>query len=104
MSRTMSRSPATVNHQRASRYHRAFIWGEVESLSSDFLRFCHSPVQLCRRHLAIGGFRVGVIFQPREHERRFHSARANAIEPDTGMRMIQRQRLGHSTTANLVVV
>src|SRR5262245_40783928 len=56
-----SRGPSAINHQCASGYHRALVRGKVESRRGDFLGFCHSPVQLRRSHLLIGGFWIGVL-------------------------------------------
>src|SRR5713226_5919636 len=75
-------APSAVNHQRAPCDHRAFVRSKIEGRGGDFLGFRHSSTQLRRGHVAIGCFRIGVLFEPRENEWRFDSARADAIEPD----------------------
>jgi len=50
----------------------------------------------CRSNVTIRCLRIGILLESRENERRFDTARTDAIELYARVRVIQRQRFGHS--------
>src|SRR5437773_6456213 len=85
----LSGTEPSVDDQRRAGDERGLVAREIRGRGRHLVGPAHPAERVRSGQLAVGLLRVGILAQPRAHERRLHASRADAVHANTVGGMVE---------------